>query len=209
MQAREARGDHIASLHGIGRYAQHARQIVAPASGQHAQQGARDLTQDFRHRADHPIAAETHDRLAARSRLARKLPGMIEVPRELAAHAEAMAPQGARHRRQRPARFAAAGSRVHDQAQTLAHHASVLGRALTVGPRLGEPPSAREQHEQATLDRARHARPSVLGIAKTRLRTCEHRPWRLTARLCCRRCPLASPLRVCWSAPEPRRWACS
>ena len=219
IAAREARGDHIASLHRIGGDAQHTSQIVAPTSRQHAQQSIRDLTQDIRHRSDHPVAAETYDRLATAGRFASELTGMIEVPREFATHAKATALQSGSHLWQHPARFAASGGRVHDQAKTLAHHASVLGRANPFGLRLSRAPIDARSARMESLD-TRPARtgdpstphghrPSVLGIAKTRLRTCEHRPQRLTARLCCPRCPLALPLRVCWSAPEPRRWAWS
>ena len=64
-RARHAVGDDVAGRLGVERDADHAREVVAAAAGQHADDGARDVAQRARDRAEHPVAAQRHHHPAA------------------------------------------------------------------------------------------------------------------------------------------------
>ena len=125
-RSRDAVGDRGARRDRVLRDAEHARQIVAATAGKHAQNRAWNLPQGVGEGADHAVAAERRDRLAAACGLTGELAGVVEVARVQAVHRQPEGSQLLLHGGREAPGLAAAGGGVHDQADGRGHDASVL-----------------------------------------------------------------------------------
>ena len=124
---------------------EHARQVVAAASRQHAEHGARDRAQRVGHRADRAVAAEHGDDLAGARGLHGQLASVLEVARVVAPHRQPVLAQRALGLRRQAARAPAARGGVDDQANrsSLHGHGASVVRALAATRRPPNSPRAR------------------------------------------------------------------
>ncbi len=132
-------GDHGARGDGVGGNPEHARQVVAAAPGEHAEDGAGNVPQRVGDGPGEPVAAERRGGLPAAGGLAGERAGVVEVAGVGAAHLQPVPAQGARDIRGDAAGATAAGGGIDDQADGGGHGASVLRRGPVA---LGVPPGA-------------------------------------------------------------------
>ena len=100
----------------------HAREVVAAAAGQHADDGARDVAQRAGDGAEQPVAAERHDHAPALRRGRRASSrGVAEVARGVDLEADAEGAQARLDGGQRPGGAAAAGGGIDDEGDVACH----------------------------------------------------------------------------------------
>ena len=120
-RARHAAGDDVAGRLGVERDADHAREVVAAAAGQHADDGARHVAQRARHGAEHPVAAQGHHHPAALRRSDGELLRVSQVAGGVDLVADAERAQAGLDGGQRPGGPPAAGGGIDDEGHLACH----------------------------------------------------------------------------------------